>query len=74
MPIIALTANAFSEVRDVFNECGMNDYIAKPLEVRVLMQKLKQYLPEEMIKRDEFVAEETGAKKNPHVGSCCSFQ
>ncbi|MBR6329382.1 MAG: PocR ligand-binding domain-containing protein [Lachnospiraceae bacterium] len=63
MPIIALTANAFSEVRDVFNECGMNDYIAKPLEVRVLMQKLKQYLPEEMIKRDEFVAEETGAKK-----------
>ncbi len=57
MPIIALTANAFSEVKEEFTRSGMNDYIAKPIEVRVLKQKLKLYLPPEMIKKNSPVEE-----------------
>ena len=63
MPVIALTANAFSEVKDIFMACGMNDYLAKPIEIRILKQKLKQYLPAEYIKRAEALPEEQKVKK-----------
>ena len=64
MPIIALTANAFSEVKEEFTAAGMNDYIAKPIEVRVLKQKLKLYLPPELIQKNTDIEE---APKAPSV-------
>lgn len=48
-PIIALTANAMSGVKDMFISEGMNDFIAKPIEVRVLLDMLRRYLPNEKI-------------------------
>ena len=33
LPIIALTANAVSGVREMFIESGLNDFIAKPIEL-----------------------------------------
>ena len=49
MPIIALTANAMEGVREMFISEGMNDFVAKPIDIRNLSAKLKQWLPEEKI-------------------------
>lgn len=40
IPIFALTANAFKKEADQARESGMDDVITKPLDVRVLLQKL----------------------------------
>ncbi len=44
LPIIAITADAFSEDIQRSKECGMNEHIAKPLDVNQLMQVLDRYL------------------------------
>ena len=49
VPIIALTANAVEGARNLFLREGMNDFVAKPIEVRIITQKVKQYLPVEKI-------------------------
>ena len=51
MPIIALTANAVSGTKEMFLNEGMNDFVAKPIEVRVIMKKVRQWLPPEKVKR-----------------------
>lgn len=45
VPIIALTANAVGDVKSMFIKEGMNDFVAKPIEVRVLVTKIRQWLP-----------------------------
>ncbi|MCM1184051.1 MAG: PocR ligand-binding domain-containing protein [Roseburia sp.] len=50
VPIIALTANAVSGVKEMFIKEGMNDFIAKPIEVRMLAATMKRWLPKEKIK------------------------
>ena len=49
VPIIALTANAVEEVRAMFLVEGMNDFVAKPIEMNVITAKLRQWLPKEKI-------------------------
>jgi CheY-like chemotaxis protein/HPt (histidine-containing phosphotransfer) domain-containing protein len=49
VPIIALTANAMEETRSMFLVEGMNDFIAKPIEVKVISAKLRQWLPKDKI-------------------------
>ncbi len=51
IPILALTANAVGNAKEMFLNAGLNDFIAKPIEVRVLVAKIKQWLPKEKIKR-----------------------
>ncbi len=50
-PIIALTANAISGTKEMFLSEGMDDFVAKPIEVRVLMSKVRQWLPAEKLKK-----------------------
>lgn len=45
VPIIALTANAIAETQAMFIKEGMNDFIAKPIEMRIMLDKLKNWLP-----------------------------
>jgi len=45
VPIIALTANAMKGDRERCLECGMNDYITKPLRKTKLRSALMQWLP-----------------------------
>ena len=49
LPIIALTANAVSGVREMFIEAGLNDFIAKPIELSALDRVLKNWLPDEKL-------------------------
>ncbi len=49
VPIIALTANALGNVREKFLEAGLNDFVAKPIEVKTIVEKVRQWLPPEKI-------------------------
>ncbi len=51
VPILALTANAVDGTKEMFLEEGMNDFIAKPIELRTLIAKIKQWLPPEKIRK-----------------------
>lgn len=44
LPIIAMTADAFSDDIQRCLECGMNEHVAKPIDMNRLTQILKKYL------------------------------
>ena len=68
VPIIALTANAINGTKEMFLSEGMNDFVAKPIEMRTMTSKLYRWLPQEKIhklyKKEEEKAEE---KEQPMV-------
>lgn len=49
VPIIALTANAISGVKEMFLAEGMDDFIAKPIDFKELSEKIAQWLPFELL-------------------------
>jgi CheY-like chemotaxis protein/HPt (histidine-containing phosphotransfer) domain-containing protein/HAMP domain-containing protein len=64
VPVIAMTANAFSSDREQALEAGMVDHIAKPIEVRTLFDVLGQWItvPED---RRGSPSDETGTGAEP---------
>ena len=44
MPIIALSANAFEEDRQKSREYGLDDHVAKPIDVQKLKETLAKYM------------------------------
>ena len=44
LPIIAMTANAFAEDKQAALDAGMNDHIAKPINMNVLVPTIQKYL------------------------------
>jgi len=46
VPIIAMTANAYKEDIDKALESGMNDHIAKPINMGIVRNMLRKYLKE----------------------------
>ncbi len=63
LPIIALTANAVNGVRDMYIEAGLNDFIAKPIELSALDRVLKTWLPRELIQAPSPRSERVPAKE-----------
>ncbi|MCM1524607.1 MAG: PocR ligand-binding domain-containing protein, partial [Ruminococcus sp.] len=67
VPIIALTANAAGGAKDMFIREGMNDFVSKPIEVKTITAKIRQWLPQEKIipveKKDREAA--APAEKDP---------
>lgn len=49
VPIIALTANATGDAREMFLREGMSDFIAKPISLRTITNKIRRWLPSEKI-------------------------
>ena len=52
LPIIALTANAVSGVKQIFLQNGMDDFLAKPVDVKKLHNLLEKWIPAE--KKEKF--------------------
>ncbi|MDR1099700.1 MAG: response regulator [Treponema sp.] len=59
VPIIALTANAISGMREMFLEKGFNDYISKPIEISRLDEVMAQWIPPEKRKAGAGMKRET---------------
>ena len=69
IPIIALTANAFTGSDDECLKVGMDDYVSKPIPIKTLYSKLIQYIqppcPQEDAQPDqEKIVHQQGAKPN----------
>jgi CheY-like chemotaxis protein len=45
VPIIAMTANVYKEDIDNCLAAGMDDHIGKPLEMELVLNKLRKYIP-----------------------------
>lgn len=44
IPIIAVTANAFEEDKQKAFESGMNAHVSKPIDVKVLIHTIEEYI------------------------------
>lgn len=51
VPIIAFSANAVDGIKDMFLSEGMNDFLAKPIELKAFVSKVRQWLPIEKIQK-----------------------
>ena len=49
IPIVALSANAVRGAREMFLEAGMNDFVPKPIEMRIMDRVLRKWLPNDKI-------------------------
>ncbi len=69
VPIIAFSANSSTEMEMMFLNEGLNDCVAKPFELRILISKLKRWLPREKIQKvsEEFYLQPETAKTAPSV-------
>ena len=44
VPIVAMTANAFEEDKQKAFDCGMNDHLAKPIDIPILKSTLQKFI------------------------------
>lgn len=50
LPVIALTADAMEEAKQEFFAAGMNDFVAKPIEMKEICTTIKSWLPRELMR------------------------
>lgn len=67
VPIIVLTANAVEGTKQMFLKEGMNDFVAKPIEVHVLVATIKRWLPIEKIQKVQKVQQVSATPSAPVV-------
>ena len=53
LPIIALSANATTEARELFAANGFSDFVAKPIKIKELCLCIRNWLPENLIKEEK---------------------
>jgi signal transduction histidine kinase/CheY-like chemotaxis protein len=68
IPIVALTANALAGNRDMFIENGINDFLAKPVEIQKLNAILENWIPKEKQQEKESFLDQEDAKKETMPG------
>lgn len=66
VPIIALTANAVEGTKEQFLAEGMNDFVAKPIEVPVILAALKRWLPKKLMKKIDKPIEFSSGSDSEH--------
>lgn len=63
VPIIALTANALMDAREKFKTAGMDDFVAKPIEMNDICSKIKHWLPRALIQHSCALKTSTGGRE-----------
>jgi signal transduction histidine kinase/CheY-like chemotaxis protein len=53
VPIVALSANALMDARKQFMAAGMDDFVAKPIEMNDIGRCIRRWLPRELIRHGE---------------------
>jgi len=61
LPIVALTANAVSGMKEMFLQNGFDEFMSKPIDIVELGNVLEKYIPKE--KQTGFIKEETSRDK-----------
>lgn len=70
VPIIALTANAIGGAKEMFIREGMNDFIAKPIDIKDALSKLRRWLPKGKITHvDKTEAADNGGQAEADRGA-----
>lgn len=49
VPVIALSANAMKDAKELFDEAGMNGFVAKPIDVKEITRTIRKWLPEKLM-------------------------
>jgi CheY-like chemotaxis protein len=65
LPVIMLTANAVAGQKEMFLENGVNDFLAKPIEVQKLNAILEKWLPESGRGENTGAVARHSEKRNP---------
>lgn len=74
IPIVALTANALAGNKELFLKAGLNDYVAKPIELPNIVEVLKKWLPQEKMQPvDVTMPKISAAKKDVDEGGLSSL-
>ena len=70
--IVALSANALPEARSLFANAGMEDFVAKPIDVKNIVAAVKKWLPDDKIIENspEDMAEDLTDKEEAKVIQC----
>ena len=68
VPIIALTANAISGVREMFVEKGFNDFLAKPIDISKLDDVLNRWISKEKRERQTSDAPKSSVAEAERTG------
>jgi CheY-like chemotaxis protein/nitrogen-specific signal transduction histidine kinase len=71
VPIVALTANAVSGVKEMFLSSGLNDFLSKPIDPLKLESTLYKWIPKEKHVRQfqQVKSDESRAQPGPSMGA-----
>jgi signal transduction histidine kinase/CheY-like chemotaxis protein len=62
LPIVALTANAVSGMKEMFLENGFNDFLSKPIEIHRLYELMERWIPKDKRLKFERRAHESNSQ------------
>ncbi len=74
IPIVALSANAVRGARELFLEAGMNDFVPKPIEMRVMDRVLRKWLPAGKVISNRDAGEEADREESSGTSAAFSWQ